>query len=317
MYDSFAGAPHFWSPGAFGPSYCQPPVIPGHEFVGDVVEMGENALKNGQFKIGDQCIAEQIVPCNKCRLCEKGDYNMCMPHNIYGFRQATPGAMSTFMKYVDGSRIHKISKSIPPEEAVFVEPLSCGIHAANRASIELNDVVVVSGVGPIGCGAIAAARLKNPSLIVALDMFDWKLDIAKKCGADVVINPGKENAIKSVEELTNGYGCDKYIECSGKPISVIQGLDMIARKGIFVEYSVFGEKTNVDWTVISDAKEIEIRGGHLGPYQYPVAIRMIENGLIPVKDLVTHVVPMSQFEKGFKLVDASSESIKVTLDPDN
>ncbi len=115
--------------------------------------------------------------------------------------------------------------------------------------------------------------------------------------------------------MTDGYGCDRYIEATGSPKSVLQGLEMIARQGVFVEYSVFGEKVEADWTVISDAKELDIRGGHLGPYTYPTAIRMIEEGHVPVGDIVTHCLPITEFPKGVDLVENSAESIKVTLDP--
>merc|ERR1712008_298959 len=115
----YSGAPHFWSPGEYGPSYCQPPVIPGHEFVCEIVEFGEGAKQPG-LEVGDHAVAEQIVPCEACRYCTKGDYNMCRPHNIYGFRQVTPGAMAEYMIWVRNSRIHKIPKHLDPTLAVFV-----------------------------------------------------------------------------------------------------------------------------------------------------------------------------------------------------
>merc|ERR1712146_579212 len=128
---------------------------------------------------------------------------------------------------------------------------------------------------------------------------------------------GRETNIDEyIKSITEGYGCDVYIEATGHPSSVEQGLQCIARKGVFVEYSVFGEKTTVDWTIISDSKELEIRGGHLGPYTYPTAIRMISEGLIPVEKIVTNKLPMHKFEEGFGLVNKSADSIKVVPTPD-
>ena len=155
-------------------------------------------------------IAEQIVPCTTCRYCVRGAYNMCMPHNIYGFRQIAQGAMCKYMKYISGSKIHKIPKNMTVNESIFIEPFSCAIHAINRADIGFNDIVVISGAGAIGCGAVVAAKQKNPKLLIVLDLFDWKLDIAKKCGADIVLNPTKINVIDTVKQITDGFGCDKF-----------------------------------------------------------------------------------------------------------
>eukprot|EP01084_Bolivina_argentea_P100378 180241_1 len=206
--------------------------------------------------------------------------------------------MANYQKYVNNSRIHKVPKSIPAEHGVYIEPLGCGIHAANRANIQLNDVVVVSGAGPVGLGAIATAKLKNAKTIIALDMENEKLEVAKKCGADEVWNPAEMDIVTSIMEITNFYGCHKYIEATGAPQSVVQGLEMLRRKGTFVEYSVFKEEVKVALTKISDEKEIDFKGGHLGPNCYPTAIRMIKDNLIPVQDIVTHCFPLTQFMKG-------------------
>eukprot|EP01084_Bolivina_argentea_P100377 180240_1 len=216
----YLGAPLFWAPNEFGEPYCQEGVIAGHEFIGNVVGMGDNASELYGLQIGDQAIAEQIVPCNECELCLAGDYNMCnpwngryrSPHEIYGFRTMCNGGMANYMKYVHNSRIHKVPKEIPPEAAVYIEPLSCGIHASNRADIQLNDVVVISGAGAVGLGAVCATKLKSPKEIVVLDLDDDKLKIAKKCGATQVWNPMKMDIVKSIMEITNFYGCHKYIE---------------------------------------------------------------------------------------------------------
>eukprot|EP01083_Nonionella_stella_P032336 88501_1 len=329
----YLGAPLFWGHNEFGEPYCQSGVVAGHEFIGDVVALGDDASRLYGLSIGDQAIAEQIVPCNECELCLSGDYNLCnpwngryrSPHNIYGFRTACNGGMANYMKYVDNSRIHVVPKEISAAHAVYIEPLSCGIHAANRADIQLNDVVVVSGAGAIGLGAICAAKLKSPKKIIALDLDDDKLAIARKCGADEGWNPSKMDVVKSIMEITDFYGCHKYIEAAGSPQSVVQGLEMLRRKGVMVEYSVFKEDVMVNMTKISDEKEINLRGGHLGPNCYPTAIRLLKDGVVPVEDIVTHCYPMSEFMKGFATVDRSivppkgfnvdQFSIKVTLDP--
>jgi threonine dehydrogenase-like Zn-dependent dehydrogenase len=258
----YAGAPHFWGDSE-RPAYVQPPVTPGHEFIGEVVALGEGSGKKHGLEVGDHAISEQIVPCWDCRYCFRGGYHMCVPHDIYGFHQRSHGAMASYMKYPSGSINHKVPKSIPAWQAAFIEPLSCAIHAVELGNIQFNHIVVVSGCGPLGLGMVAAAKQKNPMKLIALDLFDWKLDVAKECGADIVLNPNNSDVVAEIKQMTDGYGCDIYIEATGHPASVIQGLHMTAKLGTFVEYSVFGKETTADWTIISDMKELTVQGGHL------------------------------------------------------
>jgi erythritol/L-threitol dehydrogenase len=174
---------------------------------------------------------------------------------------------------------------------------------------------VIAGAGPLGLGMVAAAHLKHPRLLVVLDMDERRLQVAKACGADLTLNPGKVDVVDEVLKLTDGYGCDVYIEATGHPNAVEQGLRMIRKLGTFVEFSVMREPVTVDWTIIGDTKELNVHGAHLGPYCYPIAIDMIAKGLIPVDQIVTHQLPLAEFQQGINLVAAGNCSIKVTLTP--
>lgn len=311
----FAGAPLFWGDND-RQGYCQPPVIPGHEFVGKVVSLGQGAAEKYGLALGDLAISEQIVPCWECRFCKRGQYWMCdRKHDVYGFRQRTFGAMAEYMRFPADAINHKVPESIMPRHAVYIEPLACAIHAVQRGNIELGDTVVISGCGPLGLGMVAAARLKNPGCLIAIDLNPSRLAIAKKCGADLTLNPRDIDVISEVKKLTGGYGCDVYIEASGHPQSVSQGLHMIRRLGTFVEFSVFGEPVTVDWTIIGDTKELNIHGAHLSPFCYPLAIDMLIKGQVPVDDIVTHQFPLHDFERAFSLVQEAKSSIKVALIP--
>lgn len=310
----FTGAALFWGDGKTG-GYCQAPVTPGHEFVGEVVALGEGAAERHQLQIGDHAISEQIVPCGSCRYCREGSYWMCAVHDIYGFRQRVFGAWAEYMLFPAGSLNYKVPKSIPVHHAVFIEPLACSIHAVERGEIKYRDTVVIAGCGPLGIGMVAAARMKSPARIIALDLNDERLNLALRCGADVAINPRKVDAVEKVRALTEGYGCDVYIEATGHPAAVEQGLQMIRKLGTFVEFSVMREKVTVDWTIIGDSKELNVHGAHLGPYCYPVAIRMLEQKLLPMDEIVTHRLPLTDFQKGIDLVVSGETSVKVTMEP--
>jgi erythritol/L-threitol dehydrogenase len=256
------------------------------------------------------------VPCWECRYCRRGQYWMCAVHNIYGFKRATPGAMASYMIYPAAALVHKISKEVPAAHAAFAEPLSCALHAVERGGVTFDDTVVVAGCGPIGLGMVAGARAKSPAHVVALDLAPQKLELAKECGADVVINIGNEDAVAIVNDLTDGYGADVYLEGTGHPSAVLQGLSMLRKLGKYVEYGVFGSDVTVDWSIISDDKELDVLGAHLGPHCWPAAIRMIESGVLPMDKICTHQLPLAEFRRGLDLVSSGRESIKVSLIPD-
>jgi threonine dehydrogenase-like Zn-dependent dehydrogenase len=311
----FNGAPLFWGD-ENRTGYCQPPVIPGHEFVGEVIALGAGAAEKYGLAVGDMATSEQIVPCWECRFCKRGQYWMCdQKHDVYGFRQRTFGAMAEYMLFPADAINHKLPAALTPREAVYVEPLSCAIHAVQRGEIEFGDTVVISGCGSLGLGMVAAARLKNPGLLIALDLQPKHLDIARKAGADLALNPAEVDVIAEVKKLTGGYGCDVYIEASGHVKSITQGLQMIRRLGTFVEFSVFGEPATIDWTIIGDTKELNIHGSHLGPYCYPLAIDMLLKHQVPVDEIVSHVFPLEKFGEAFELVIEAKESVKVILKP--
>lgn len=310
----FGGSEMFWGDGV-SPGYCQPPVVPGHEFVGEVVELGEGAADKHGLRIGDMATSEQIVPCWECRFCKSGKYWQCRRHDIYGFRQIAQGAMAEYMLFPAGAVNHKVPCDLPIESGVLIEPMGCAIHAVQRASVQLGDVVVVSGCGTLGLCMVGAAKLFSPAMLIALDIREHKLDLACRIGADLALNPASEDVAQRVLELTDGYGCDVYIEAVGNSESVKQGMKMIRRLGTFVEFGVFTQDTSLDWTVIGDGKELNVLGAHLSPYTYPTAIDYMHCGRIDMTGIVTHLLPLAEFEKGFGLVHQGSQSIKVALVP--
>lgn len=311
----YTGAPLFWGD-EHRQGYCQPPVIPGHEFSGKVVALGEGAQQKYGLSLGDLVVSEQIVPCWECRFCKRGQYWMCDgKHDVYGFRQRTPGAMAEYMKFPADAINYRVPIEVTARHAVYVEPLACAIHAVQRAQIELGDFVVIAGCGPLGLGMVSAARLKNPGCLVALDLRPNRLEVAKKAGADLVMNPDEVDVVDEIRRLTGGYGCDVYIEATGQPDGVLQGLRMIRRLGTFVEFSVFRDPVTVDWTIIGDTKELDIRGAHLGPYCYPLAMDMLAKEQVPIEDILTHFFPLERYQEALDLVYEARRSIKVVLEP--
>ncbi|MDY3251110.1 MAG: alcohol dehydrogenase catalytic domain-containing protein [Candidatus Choladocola sp.] len=303
------GAAMFWGDET-QPSWVKPPFIPGHEFFGHIVEMGENVKG---YKLGDRIIADQIVPCGECRFCKDGHYWMCQPHNIFGFQSTNNGGMAEYVRFPKNAVISRVPDDMSVNDALLIEPYGCSKHAVDRGSITNEDVVVISGAGTLGLGMITYARMKNPKKLISLDMMDTRLEKALEFGADLAWNPGKMDVVAAINELTDGYGCDVYIEATGHPSSVIQGLTMTRKLGRMVEFSVFGAPTTVDWSIIGDRKELDVLGSHLSPYAYPFVIENITNGKLKTNGVVSSSFPIEEWEKGFEYATGKYGDFKVAL----
>ena len=298
----------FWG-GDGMPGFCEPPFVPGHEFIGEIAAMGENA--SGRFKVGDRIVSEQIVP---CRYCRRGQYWLCVPHNVYGFKEFLGGGMAEYVRLPKGSINYAVPKSLSMEKAVLIEPYACSLHGVRQANATVDDVVVLAGAGTLGLGMVGALKMRNPKKLIVLDMVDERLEKARAFGADVTINPDRENALEKVLALTDGYGCDVYLEVTGHPSAVQQGLDMIAKGGTFVEFSVMSGVSTNDWSIIGDAKEITIRGSQLSPHCFEPTIENIADGKVPTDGVVSHVFPLERWQEAFQIAESRS-ALKVVLVP--
>jgi erythritol/L-threitol dehydrogenase len=311
---AYVGAESFWG-GNGQPNYIKAPMIPGHEFLGHVVEMGENVAKKGKVKLGDRLISEQIVPCWECRFCNRGEYWMCEKHDVYGFQNNVNGGFAEYMRYPKEGINHQVPQDLPIEKAILIEPYACSAWCVKRAAIQWDDTVVLAGAGTLGLGMVGAAKLHSPKKLIVMDTKPDRLALAKKFGADLVLNPLEDDVVKIVKDLTGGYGCDVFIEATGHPNAVVQGLQMIRKLGRFVEFSVFSHDVTVDWSIISDRKQLDILGVHLGPYCYPFVIDAISNGRLPTEGVVTHRLPLEEYEKGIEMMKKGDKSLKILLEP--
>jgi threonine dehydrogenase-like Zn-dependent dehydrogenase len=238
---------------------------------------------------------------------------MCEKSRLYGF--AITGGMAEYIKFQKGAINHHVPEKIPMETAVLIEPYACSKHAVDRGEIQNDDIVVLSGAGALGLGMLEFIKMKNPKLAIVLDIKEKRLELARRLGADMAMNPAKEDVVAKVKELTGGIGCDVYIEATGFPQSVTQGLEMIRRLGTFVEFGFFVDPVSVNWSIIGDYKELNIHGSHLGPYCYKPVLEWMANGRLSTKGVVTHKFALDDFKKGFDVAGKGDDSIKVVLVP--
>lgn len=316
---AFKGGSVFWGDGS-APPYLEVPAIGGHEFVGHIVEIGPNVDKketykiaDSEFKVGDRVAVEQIAPCGTCRYCREGRYHLCVPHNVYGFKNYLNGGFAEYAKLTRESLVYKIPEDMPLDRALLIEPYACSMHAIDRALIGAEDIVVISGAGCLGLGMITAARRKNPKCLVALDLNDERLEKAKEFGCDVTINPMRGNLREEIMKLTDGYGCDVYIEATGHPSSVKQGLDIIRKAGKFIEFSLFLEPVTCDWSVIGDGKELDMYGVSLSYGCFPETIRGLYTGELKSEGVVSHKFALEDYEAAFEQSARGTGSVKVVF----
>ncbi len=309
----FTGAVSLWGVDGSG-GFCEAPVIPGHEFAGTVAELGEGAGERHNVALGDPVTAEQIIPCGECRYCRAGKYWMCQPANILGFKRGRgEGSWAEYMIFPAKARVHRLDPRLSLEQGAYIEPLACAMHAVDRAGIRPGDSVVIGGVGNIGLCALQVARSFNPGRLIALDTQPGRLELALDLGADIAVNVLEEDAIKRVRELTGGDGCDVYIEMSGNELAPPAALEMMRCLGTVVAFSVIPEPVTLNWSIVGDEKELDIRGSHLGPYCYPRAIEAVASGEIDVNSLISERYPLEQFPAAMEA--ARGGNLKTMLVP--
>lgn len=220
------------------------------------------------------------------------------------------------MKFHHQGIHHKIPDGLSLEQATLIEPFACAMHAVERANIKHSDVVVVSGLGAIGQGMVSVARARQPKLLIGMDLRQHRLELALKNSCDIVLNPAEIDVVEKIKALTDGYGCDVYIEASGSNISVKQGFKALRFMGQYVQFGVFGNEISADFNDVGDGKELNIAGAHLGPHCYDAVIKGMLNGSIHTDGVMTHSFKMSEWERAFEVAEKDPMALKVMLIPD-
>lgn len=292
--------------------YMEPPCIPGHEFFGEIVEMGGQVK---DYAVGDRLCAEQVIPCGECEFCRTGKYWMCQRSAVFGFKKYANGGFAEYVKLPATCITHRIPESFTKEQSVLIEPIACGMHALEQAKIRHEDVVVISGLGAIGLSMCNIADLAMPKLVIGLEVREERAALAKKFGADLVLNPAKTDAAGEIRALTEGLGCDVYVEASGSTKSAVQGLEALRNHGRYVQMGVLSAPVSADWNIIGDGKELTIIGSHLSGKTYPAVIRGMEKGLIKTEGLISHCFKLAEWEKAYETAEKAPDAVKVMLEP--
>ena len=291
-----------------------PPVILGHEFAGEVVELGPDCK---YYKLGDRVVGEpHTKACGQCYLCRTGNPQICMDKRSPGW-----GIHGSFCKYLvmPEHLLHKIPDNMDFDTAAVLEPTANAVHnVIERAGIVAGDFVVVIGPGPIGllCGMTAeAAGARHVIMAGAPPDEGMRLEKAKALGFESVVNVAKVDLTEMVMDLTNGVGADLVIDCSGAP-RAIAGMPALARKkGKLQAVGLTGGR-NVDfpWNTCS-TKSLDISFGMSTSYtSWNRAISLVAKGLLPAGEVISHRMPLTEWETAFEEI-AACRALKVILHP--
>jgi L-iditol 2-dehydrogenase len=290
-----------------------PPVILGHEFSGRIVALGSN-VKDVRIDDVFSVLGATAVTCGKCSYCYKGEFMFCK--NRRGMGHGVNGAF-TRLAAVRPDQLYRVPEGISMEEAALVEPLAAAVHAVcDIARFKLGDVVLMSGPGPIGllCAKILIAQ-GIKTIVAGTSDDDIRLDLAKQYGAARIVKVDKEDLMIAVDEETGGMGVDLAIECAGAEGSVQNCLKALRPLGQYVQVGHFGKDLRVPWDLVA-FKQLRIYGS-VGYTRetWSQTIRILEQGNLKVKDVITHRFPLSEWHKGFDLSE-KKKAVKVLLFPE-
>lgn len=301
----------------FGHHHIDPPRVMGHEIAGEVVEVGTDV---SGWVPGDRVQVIAAIPCGVCPDCRRGSMTICPNQTSMGYHYdggfAEHMVVPAAVLAVDG--LNRIPDGLGFDEASVAEPLACALNAQELARVGEGDDVVVIGSGPIGCLHVRLARSRGARRVFLVELSRDRLDMAAAIvQPDAAICSEDTDAVEAVLALTEGRGADVVITAAASGKAQEQAVQMVARQG---RISFFGGLPKDDPIISLDSnlvhyRELTIVGANgSSPEHNKRALRLIADGEVPVKDLITHHLPLDRAIDGLGIV-ARGEAIKVTIEP--
>ncbi|MCF7927310.1 MAG: L-threonine 3-dehydrogenase [Candidatus Izimaplasma sp.] len=285
------------------------PFTAGHEFSGEIVKLGSDVSR---VNLGDIISAETHIICGECEFCKSGNGHICENTKIIGVD--TDGCFAEYVK-IPAANCFINSKDANPLHLSIQEPLGNAVHTMNHFDVEGKDVVIV-GCGPIGLLAVNVTKAYNAKKIIAIEVNEYRLNLAKELGADVIINPKKEDVIKRVLEETNGKGPDVIGEFSGNKTAIEQAFHYIKRGGAISLLGIPDKDIDLDL-----ANDVVFKGIHIygvvGRRIYDTwheVKRLIDEDVLELDKIITHTMPLKDIDEAMKIMK-SGNSGKIVLIP--
>ena len=287
----------------------RPPLIPGHEFCGEVVAYGNEVTS---VKEEDFVSAEMHVACGKCLQCRTGEAHICQFVKIIGVD--ADGAFAEYVR-IPESNIWKLDPAIPQEYASILDPLGNAVHTVLAGEIAAK-TVAVTGCGPIGLFSIAVARAVGASTVFAIEVNQYRRRIAQQMKADFVLDPSNDDVTKIVMEQTGGLGVDVVLEMAGHPTAIRTAFDVVRRGGRISLLGLTSKPISLNFSEDIIFKGITIQGIN-GRRMYQTWYQMtalLKSGKLDLHPVITDRMSMADFSKGMERL-TSGEASKILLYP--
>ena len=291
------------------------PLVLGHEIAGVITEVGSGVK---EYKVGDRVSASHHVPCNECRYCLSGHHTVCETLRRTFF---DPGGFSEYLRLPKinvGQGVYLLPDEMSFEEATFIEPIACVLRGQRLANMNKGKSVLVIGSGIAGLLHIQMAKANSASLVAATDINQYRLNIAKKVGADYTMNGASEDIVARFKELNGGRLADLVVICTGAPQAIEQALASVDRGGTVLFFAPTDEGVKIPISVnkLFWRTEITLTSSYAGnPKDHTEALNLIKSGKFNISDMITHRLKLSEIQQGFKLVTEAKDSLKVIIEP--
>jgi 2-desacetyl-2-hydroxyethyl bacteriochlorophyllide A dehydrogenase len=282
----------------------------GHEFSGDVAEVGPNITN---ISVGERVTAVGFRPCGKCFWCQQNKPHRCSDMALLGYQM--PGAMAEYVSVpiaMLGRSVFKLPEELTYEDGATVEPLSISLFSVRRGRPQENDTVAVLGAGIIGLGAIQVLKSMGVSKILVSGRRSSRLKAAKQCGADRVVDAAMEDASEAFMEATSRMGPDLVVECAGSPDTFNQAVEMVRGGGKIMLVGVYEHP--LTWDPMAVIKNNITLMGCLGG-NFPGVIELIQTGRVSTRPFVTHRFSLDRADEAFKAQVNDPDAIKVMIVP--
>ncbi|MCX8999280.1 2,3-butanediol dehydrogenase [Rhizobiaceae bacterium BDR2-2] len=283
------------------------PIIMGHEFSGQVVEVGEGVTK---VKPGDRVVVEPILACGKCSACLHGKYNVCESLGFHGL-SGGGGGFSTYT--VVGERwVHPMPEGLSYEQGALVEPAAVALHSVRLSSLKAGGTAVVFGAGPIGLLIVEALRVAGASKIYVVELSEQRAAKALELGAHAVVDPSKADAVAKVRELSGG-GVDVAFEVTGVPAVLQQCIDSTHYEGETIIVSIWEKPASFQPNTVV-LKERTLKGIIAYRDIFPAVMDLMMQGYFPADKLVTKRIPLDDIVgEGFEALVREKQHIKILV----
>lgn len=301
---------HYFRHGGFGAIRIKEPMVLGHEVAGTVTAVASDV---SGFKVGDRVAVNPSRPCGKCKFCLEGLPNQCLDMRYYGSAMRTPHSQGAFrnMLVCNANQCHAVAEGVPMAEAALAEPFSVVLHAVGRAGSLLGKRVLVSGCGPIGVLAVAAAKLHGAAEVVATDVVDEPLAIAARLGADLTINAAADQGWVARNAADKG-SFDVMFECSGNERAMRDGLEVMRPRGVVVQLGMGGDVSLPQNLIV--AKELSVCGSFRFHAEFALAVKLINDRRVDLSPAITASFPMRDAVSAFELAGDRKRAMKVLID---